>query len=139
MIEMTNDSIILFDGVCNLCNGFVQFIIARDNRNVFTFGSLQSAQGRHMLAPFNCEREKLSTVFLIQNGTLYSQSTALLRILKELDGFWGLMYGFIIVPPFFRDAVYAVLAKYRYNLFGKRESCMVPTPELKNRFIDSQV
>ncbi len=130
------DSIILFDGVCNLCNGFVQFVVARDSRNVFKFGSLQSAQGRELLAPFNCKREILSTVFLIQSGNLYSQSTAALRILKELDGVWRLMYGFIIIPPFLRDAVYAVVAKYRYSLFGRRKSCMIPTPELQNKFID---
>jgi predicted DCC family thiol-disulfide oxidoreductase YuxK len=130
-------AIILFDGICHLCNRFVQFVIARDTRNVFTFGALQSEHAKTLLAPFNFESQKLSTVVLLQNGNLYTQSTAALRIVKELHGFWRWLYVFIIVPPFLRDAVYSLVAKYRYNIFGKRDSCMVPTATLRERFLGS--
>ena len=127
--------IILFDGVCNLCNGFVQFVIARDKRNVFKFGSLQSAKAQELLAPFHFDYGKLSTVVLLQNGTLFTQSTAALKILKDLDG-WRWTYAFIIVSPFLRDGIYKLVARYRYNIFGKRDSCMIPTAELREKFID---
>lgn len=131
-----NRSIILFDGVCNLCNGFVQFVIARDSKNVFTFGSLQSHEAQKLLAPFGFDSEKLSTVVLMHEGIIFTQSTAALKILRELRG-WRWAYVFIIVPPFLRDIIYNIVAKHRYTIFGKRDSCMVPTPEQRDKFIDS--
>ncbi len=128
-------AIILFDGICHLCNGFVQFVIARDKRNVFTFGMLQSPEAQRLLAPFHFDTAELSTVVLLHNGNIFTRSTAALKILRELRG-WGWAYGFIILPSFLRDGIYNIVAKYRYNIFGKRDSCMVPTPELQAKFID---
>jgi predicted DCC family thiol-disulfide oxidoreductase YuxK len=129
-------SIILFDGVCNLRNSFVQFVIVRDRRNEFKFCPLQSAKASEILAPFATKYSSLTTVVLLQNGVLYTHSTAVLRILKELGGFWRSLYVFSVVPPMFRDLIYNIVAKHRYRLFGKRDSCMVPTIELKENFID---
>jgi predicted DCC family thiol-disulfide oxidoreductase YuxK len=114
----------------------VQFVLAHDKRNVFKFGSLQSEKAKQLLAPFDFETEKLSTVVLLQDGRIFTQSTAALKILNELRG-WRWMHAFIIVPRFFRDGVYNLVAKYRYNIFGKRDACMIPTPQLRDKFIHS--
>lgn len=131
-----NSHIIFFDGICNLCNSFVQFVIVRDRRNVFKFCALQSAQASEILAPFATDHGNLSTVVLLHNGILYTRSTAAIRILKELDGFWRLLYVFSVVPRILRDFVYNIFARHRYRLFGKRNSCMAPTIELREKFID---
>ncbi|MEO8148451.1 MAG: DCC1-like thiol-disulfide oxidoreductase family protein [Bacteroidia bacterium] len=130
-----NKSIILFDGVCNLCNGFVQFIIKRDQQSYFLFGSLQSNAATQLLQQFNSLGDKLSSVVLIENNMVYTQSTAALKVLKQLPR-WKMFYAFIILPKFIRDGIYDLTAKYRYKIFGKRETCMVPTPELQSRFIE---
>ena len=127
-------SIILFDGECNLCNGFVQFIIKRDKKQHFVFGSLQSEAVKNLLKQYHFTYDSLSTVVLLENDFLYVQSTAVLKILKQLPG-WSVLYGFIIFPGFLRDGFYTLVAKYRYKLFGKRKTCIVPTPELETRFI----
>ncbi|MBY0436299.1 MAG: thiol-disulfide oxidoreductase DCC family protein [Cyclobacteriaceae bacterium] len=133
---MESKSIILFDGVCNLCNGFVNFVITRDAKNIFQFGSLQSKKAPELLRPFNFSTNQLSTVLLIEDGKLYSQSTAALRILKKLNGAWPLLYAFIIVPKPIRDLVYDFIAKNRYRWFGRKDECMIPTPELRAKFVD---
>jgi predicted DCC family thiol-disulfide oxidoreductase YuxK len=129
-------SIILFDGVCNLCNGFVQFIIKHDKAGRFVFGMLQSEHAAKMLADYNYNNKKMKSVILIEDGKIFSQSTAALRIVKKLDGGWKLFYAFIIFPAFLRDGVYAFIAKYRYSVFGRTDSCMIPTADLKKKFID---
>lgn len=129
-------SIILFDGVCNLCNGFVQFVIKRDKTERFIFGTLQSEAATKLLDGFEYSSEKMNTVILIEEGKIYTQSTAALRIAKQLAGGWSLFYGFIIVPKFLRDGIYNLIAKYRYRIFGKEPTCMVPAPKLKKRFIE---
>ncbi|MEP7129330.1 MAG: thiol-disulfide oxidoreductase DCC family protein, partial [Chitinophagales bacterium] len=116
-------SIILFDGVCNLCNGFVQFVIKRDKRERFVFGALQSEAARKILDGFEHSSEKMNTVILIEDGNIYTQSTAALRIAKQLRGGWSLLYVFIIIPKFLRDGIYNLIAKYRYRIFGKEEAC----------------
>ena len=126
--------VIFFDGVCNLCNGAVQFTIERDLKNIFRFASLQSEYAKTALTPFNVSPEELDSFILLENGKVYKRSTAALRVAKKLNGLWPLLYGFIIVPRFIRDAVYNYVGKNRYKWFGKQESCWVPTPALKSKF-----
>jgi predicted DCC family thiol-disulfide oxidoreductase YuxK len=128
--------IIFFDGVCNLCNAFVQFVIKRDKRSQFKFASLQSEAAKGMLPENFFSDAKLSSVVLLEDGKVFSKSTAALRILRRLAGPWKLLYVFIILPPFICNLVYDIIAKNRYRWFGKKESCMVPTPELKHRFLE---
>jgi predicted DCC family thiol-disulfide oxidoreductase YuxK len=131
-----NQLIILFDGVCNLCSSSVQFVIKHDKKKQFRFASLQSAFGQKTLSENNLSTTDLSSFILLENGKLYTKSTGALRVVKRLGGAWPLLYGFIIVPPFLRNAVYNWVAKNRYKWFGKQESCWLPTPELKARFIN---
>lgn len=129
---MTSSSkIILFDGVCNLCNDTVNFVIKKDKRNVFKFATLQSqfAEG------FGFDPKKMDSIILIDGNKHYSKSTAALHIAKNLSGAYPLLFGFIILPKFFRDWVYNYIAKNRYKWFGKKESCMIPTPELQDKFL----
>lgn len=131
---MQEHGIIFFDGVCNLCNGAVQFVIERDSKNYFKFAALQSDFAQEKLTAFNLTVKHGDSFILLENGKVYEQATAALRVAKKLDGLWPLLYVFIIVPPFIRNWVYKFIAKNRYKWFGKQESCWVPTPELKNKF-----
>lgn len=128
-------SIVLFDGVCNLCNGAVQFIIKRDSKCQFRFAPIQSALAVELLSSYSSEFDRNDSFALIENGALYSQTDAALRIARQLDGLWFLFTVFRVVPAPIRDLAYRLLGRNRYRLFGKRESCMIPTPELKNRFL----
>jgi predicted DCC family thiol-disulfide oxidoreductase YuxK len=130
--------IILFDDFCNLCSGSVQFIIKHDPKRIFRFASLQSEFGKKVLEQFHLPANELNSFILLENGKIYTRSTAALRVTKKLKGFWKLLYGFIIVPPFIRDAVYTLIANNRYKWFGKKETCWLPTPELKALFIEMQ-
>ena len=132
---MAEQAIIFFDGVCNLCNSSVQFVIARDNRNFFKFAALQSDFAEKKLAEFNVDLKKSNSVFLLEDGKLYSKSSAALRITKHLSAAWPILYGFLAVPKFIRNGVYGFIAKNRYKWFGKQDSCWIPTPELKSRFL----
>ncbi len=131
-----NENIILFDGVCNLCNSSVQFVIKRDKKAKFKFASLQSESGQALLKKFNLPTNDFNSFVYIHGERCYLRSSALLRVLKELGGGWKLLYAFIIVPKFIRDFFYNIIAKSRYSLFGKQNSCMIPTPELKSRFLE---
>lgn len=133
---MNNKSIILFDGVCNLCNDAVQFIVKRDKKNQFHFASLQSEAGQHLLAKHILPLNDYNSFVLIEDDKVYTRSLAALRIAKKLKGLWPLLYGFIIVPKFIRDGIYKWIAKNRYRWFGKQDSCMVPTHELRARFLN---
>ncbi|HEX7458577.1 MAG TPA: thiol-disulfide oxidoreductase DCC family protein [Ginsengibacter sp.] len=133
---MYQHSIILFDGVCNLCNGAVQFVIKRDNKNQFLFASLQSEEGKQILEDNNFPANKSDSFLLVEDGKVYERSTAALRVLKNLSGLRSLLYGFIIVPKFIRDSVYNWIAKNRYQWFGRKDECMIPTPELKAKFLN---
>src|SRR5438477_12645044 len=115
-------SIIMFDGVCNLCNGFVNFLIVRDKQNKFQFGSLQSPVVADLLKQHNFSVNDLSTVILLEKNKLYYQSTAVLRILRQMGGAWPLLYVFIIVPKPMRDFIYNLVAKNRYRLFGRQDA-----------------
>ena len=128
--------IILFDGVCNLCNGAVQFAIERDPTAIFRFASLQSDFGQSILAQNVVDTEGGGTIILLENGKAYDRSTAALRVARRLSGWIKCLYVFIIVPKVIRDFVYKIVAKNRYRWFGKQESCWLPTKELKARFLD---
>lgn len=128
-------SIIFFDGYCNLCSSSVQFIIQRDPHQQFRFASLQSNFGKKILTQFNLSTTNLNTLVLLQDGNIYTRSTAALKIAKKLTGAWSYMYAFIIVPTFIRDFFYNFIAKNRYQWFGKKEACWIPTAELKALFI----
>ena len=133
---MQIQSVIFFDGLCNLCNGAVQFIIERDTNNVYHFASLQSDFAKNELSKFDIDTAQMNSFILLENGKIYQRSTAALRVSKKLRGLWPLLYIFIIIPPFIRDGFYDYIAKNRYKWFGKKESCWVPTPELKSKFLD---
>lgn len=128
-------AIIFFDGVCNLCNGFVQFVISRDKKGYFKFAALQSEAAKPYLKDCGISVKELGTVVLWENGECYTRSTAALRILRQLSGIWPVLYGAAIFPTFLRDAVYKFIAANRYKWFGRKDSCMLPTPELKQRFL----
>lgn len=130
---MEKHPIILFDGVCNLCNGAVQFIIERDKKRQFRFASLQSDFGQQYQQQVGAS---VDSILLVENGKIYQKSSAALRIARKLDGLWSLLFLFIIVPPFIRNAVYDWIARNRYRWFGKQDSCWMPTPDLKALFLD---
>jgi len=128
--------IIFFDGVCNLCNNSVQFIIKRDKKNKFKFASLQSSFAKNNLSK-HIDVDKLESIVLLNEDKLYSKSTAALLIARELSGMWPMFYVFIIIPSFIRDWFYNVIAKNRYRIFGKKDSCMIPSPAFKEKFLDT--
>jgi predicted DCC family thiol-disulfide oxidoreductase YuxK len=125
-------SVVLFDGVCNLCNGIVRFIVARDPAGHFHFASLQSDAARRLLQ----EAVPPETIVLIEEGKSYSKSAAALRIARGMRFPWPLLYAFAMVPRPLRDLVYDWVARHRYGWFGRQETCMLPAPELRNRFIE---
>jgi predicted DCC family thiol-disulfide oxidoreductase YuxK len=127
--------VILFDGVCNFCNSSVQFIIKRDPRGLYQFTSLQSDVGQRLLKDNEVPVELDSFIYL-ENEKVYFKSTAALKVCKNLKGFWKLFYIFIIVPRPLRDMVYEFFARNRYKWFGKRDACMIPSPEQRKRFLD---
>ena len=129
------EPIILFDGVCNLCNASVQFVIRHDPQARFKFAALQSATAEKLLQNCAFDRASLDSVILVEDGRVYIESDAALRIARKLGGAWSLFAGFSIVPRPIRDAVYRFIARNRYRWFGKQESCMMPTPDLRARFL----
>lgn len=128
-------AIVLFDGVCNFCNGSVNFVIERDRENYFKFAPLQSETGQRLLDKHGIDKVETDSVILIDNERVYTHSTAALKIAQKLDGAWSLFYAFIIIPKPLRDFFYRLFAKYRYKLFGRQEACMMPTPEIRQRFL----
>ncbi|MEC8682866.1 MAG: thiol-disulfide oxidoreductase DCC family protein [Bacteroidota bacterium] len=130
------DKIILFDGVCNLCNGAINFIIKHDPKGIFKFASLQGETGQKLLTQHNIDPEETDSIVLIDNDQVSVKSSAALRIAKNLNQGYPLLFGFMIIPTFIRNGVYDFIAANRYKWFGKKESCMLPTPELRSRFLD---
>lgn len=128
--------VILFDGVCNLCSSAVQFVIKRDRKNHFKFASLQSSFGRDIANSFQLSPTSFNSFILFHNNKLYTKSTGALMVAKHLSGGWSWLYYFIIVPRFIRDAVYNYVAANRYKWFGKKEECWVPTPALREKFLN---
>ncbi len=133
---MQNKKIILFDGVCNLCNGAITFIIQRDKNDVFRYAPLQSEVGKNLAAKHNIDLDKVDSIILVTEDKAFAKSTAALRIAKHLSGGWPLLAVFLILPRFLRNAVYDFIARNRYKWFGKKDACMIPTPELKSKFLD---
>jgi len=136
MTPSFNKKIVLFDGICNLCSGSVQFIIKRDKKNQFMFGSLQGEAGRAYLKKYKLPADQFNSFMLVENEKLYTRSAAALRMLKHLGGGWQLLYALMIVPACIRDGIYNWIAKNRYKWFGKKEACWVPAAALKARFLD---
>tara|TARA_B100001765_G_scaffold54186_1_gene32010 strand:+ start:117 stop:515 length:399 start_codon:yes stop_codon:yes gene_type:complete len=130
------DKIILFDGVCNLCNGAINFIIKHDPKGIFKFASLQGETGKQLLAQHTIDPQETDSIVLIDNDQVSVKSSAALRIAKNLNQGYPLLFGFMIIPTFIRNGVYDFIAANRYKWFGKKESCMLPTPELRSRFLD---
>jgi len=128
--------VVLFDGVCNLCNGFVQFVIARDRRGYFRFGPLQSAAAQRLIDTARGSRPVPDSIVLIADGRLWTRSSAALRIARRLAFPWPMLYVFVVVPRPLRDRLYDIVARNRYQWFGRREVCIAPTAELRGRFID---
>jgi len=127
----------LFDGVCNLCNSSVQFVIKRDKKDVFRYAALQSEVGKQLVQERHIDTSKVDSIILIEPGTAYyTKSDAALEIAQDLGGLWKLSSIFTWVPTSIRNAVYDLVACNRYRWFGKRESCMIPTPELKAKFLE---
>jgi predicted DCC family thiol-disulfide oxidoreductase YuxK len=134
-MTLPSKPVVLFDGVCNLCNGSVQFVIKRDPQAKFLFASLQSAVGQAILKDFDLNTHDFASFILIDNGKVYTRSTAALRVAKELDSPIKYIQIFTIVPSFIRDLFYIFVAKNRYRFFGKQDQCMLPSSELKTRFL----
>jgi predicted DCC family thiol-disulfide oxidoreductase YuxK len=130
------EAIILFDGVCNLCSGSVQFVIKRDPPAYFKFASLQSDFGQKQLQKLGLDQQSFHSIILISGNKVYQRSDAALEIARKLKGVWPLFYGFKILPRFLREAVYNLISRNRYKLFGKKDACWIPTPDLKSRFKD---
>ena len=128
--------IILFDGVCNLCNGAINFIIKHDPSAQFKFASLQGETGQRLLKKHQINSAETDSIVLVEGDTVSVKSSAALRIAKYLNKGYPLLFGFMIVPKFIRNAIYDYIARNRYKWFGKKDSCMIPTPELKSRFLD---
>jgi len=133
--ENARHPIVLFDGVCNLCSGSVQFVLKRDLEGRFRFASLQSEAGRSLMLEHGLDPDALSSVVLVEDGRAYQESSAALRIARHLPGAWKLLRVFAVVPRPLRDAVYRLIARHRYRWFGKTEACWLPTPELRARFL----
>ncbi len=136
MNNLNSKSVVLFDGVCNLCNSSVNFIIKHDKNSQFLFASLQSDAAKEILLQFPSKITNFDSIVLIEHEKFYEKSSAALRILRHLGGRFKLLYTAVIIPKFLRDKLYNYIAKNRYKWYGKRESCMIPAPELKNRFLD---
>jgi len=129
-------AIVLFDGVCNLCNGTVNFIIDHDPAGDFRFAPLQSSVAQTYLDEADGPDEDLGTIVLVEDGRTYVRSTAALRIARRLSGAWSLLALALLIPRPLRDAVYDVIAANRYDWFGQRDQCRMPTPALRDRFLD---
>ena len=129
-------NVILFDGVCNLCNGFVQFLIKQDSKGSFKFASLQSQSAQDLLLTENMSADRFDSVVYISGSEVWQKSAAVLRILNDVGGLWKMFYVLIIIPRIISDAVYDFVATNRYRMFGKRQECMVPTDELRSRFLE---
>ncbi|MDO9511123.1 MAG: thiol-disulfide oxidoreductase DCC family protein [Bacteroidales bacterium] len=131
-----NDNIILFDGVCNLCCGIVKFVIKRDSDAIFRFASHQGMQGQELLKRFDLPEDDLDSFVLIKNDLVFLKATASLEVFKSIGWPWKVFYVFILIPEPLRNGIYGFIAKKRYRWFGRKESCMIPSAEIMDRFLD---
>jgi predicted DCC family thiol-disulfide oxidoreductase YuxK len=132
----SQNHLILFDGVCNLCNASVNFVLDRDKHKKFKFLALQSEVGTEILKQYGNSENSLESIVLVKDNKLYRNSSAVLHISRHLSGVWPLLYGFMILPVGLRDRVYDFIADHRYRWFGKSDQCRVPTAELRDRFVE---
>lgn len=130
-----NNAIVLFDGECKFCNGSVNFIIEHDKAAYFKFAPNQSEIAQDLFRKYNVDKANIDSLVLIENDKVYLYSTGALRIARKLNGLWSAFYGFIIVPSVVRDFFYKQFAKVRIRLFGKQEVCLIPTHEIRERFL----
>jgi predicted DCC family thiol-disulfide oxidoreductase YuxK len=130
--------ILLFDGVCNLCNNTVLFVIKRDRKKQIRFGAIQSQEGKKLLQKFGIDQQYLGSLIFIDEGKVYLKSSGALRLSKYLSGLWPLLYALMVIPAFIRNPIYDFIAANRYKWFGKKEVCMIPTPELKSLFLNDE-
>jgi len=128
--------IVLFDGVCKFCNASVNFLIERDRAGRIQFAALQSGLGQSLLARFGLARDRIDSIVLVEGKRCSTESTAALRLTRYMDGVWPLLGVFLFVPVFLRDFCYAILARNRYRWFGRLDACRVPTPEIRQRFLE---
>jgi predicted DCC family thiol-disulfide oxidoreductase YuxK len=130
-----HERVIVFDGVCNWCNAWVNFTIKRDPRKKFRFATLQSTQAQQILKDLRLPPKGFETFLLLEQGRIFTKSTAALRIARQLSGLWPLLYLGNVVPRPLRDAVYDYVARRRYRWMGKAATCRVPTPTERDRFV----
>jgi predicted DCC family thiol-disulfide oxidoreductase YuxK len=130
-----NYEIILFDGVCNFCNSSINFVIDHDSEKHFKFAPLQSDNGQDILRIFHKNTKDFDSIILLKNNRLYQKSEAVLEIVKHFSGFWKYLSVFRVFPIFFLNFFYDIIAKNRYRIFGKADSCRMPTAELRERFL----
>ena len=128
-------AIVLFDGVCNFCNASVNFVIGRDRNGYFKFAPLRSEIGEQLIAKHGIDTAETDSIILVEDEAAFTHSDAALRIARRLDGIWSWAYAFIVIPRSLRDLMYKLIAKNRYRLFGRRDECMLPTPEVRARFL----
>lgn len=128
---------IFFDGVCNFCNSTVNYVIRKDKQDYFRFVPIQEPAGQALCKQLNIDPLEADTFILYDKGIVYKRSTAALRISRKLSGPIKLLYGFIIIPRFLRDGIYRIIAKNRYKWFGKKDSCMIPDSEVRDKFLTS--
>ena len=132
--NLYTNPVILFDGVCNLCNSSVEKIIAADPKKQFRFASLQGSFGQEVLQKFQLPPRELNSFILLENNQIFTRTTGALKVARKLSGAWPLLYAFIVVPRFLRDGIYNIITRNRYKWFGKKESCMVPHAALQELF-----
>ena len=133
---MKQEQIIIFDGVCNLCSASVRFIIKRDKGFNFKFVTVQSEPGKSLLEEHGLNPDCIDTMLLVKEGAAYNRSDAALEISRGLDGLWPILVVLKIIPKFIRNGLYTIIANNRYKWFGKKEACLIPTPDIKSRFIE---
>ncbi len=138
MIDLPNNTkLILFDGICNLCNDSVLKVIKNDKKNIFVFTALQSETGKKIITHLQIDITKIDSIILYTPNVSFDiKSTAALKIMNDFGGLWKLTQVFYILPKSLRDFIYDFIAKNRYKWFGKKESCMIPSPELKSKFLN---
>ena len=134
-MNVANHPVILFDGVCNFCNGAINFVLKQDKKGIFRFAPLQSEAGQKLLQQFNLSIKDFDSFVLIDQGKVYKKSAASLRVMNQLPWYWKEVQIFRIIPRIFRDAIYDFIANNRYKWFGKKDQCMVPGPGMRNRFL----
>lgn len=132
---MNQEPIILFDGVCNFCNSAVSFTLKRNKKANIRFAPLQSEAGQKLLKQYNLPVSNMESFVFIENRKAYQRSSAALKVCRHLKGLWPMCYGLIIVPVFIRDGIYNWIARNRYKWFGVKQQCMIPTPDVKARFL----